>query len=212
MKNYQKTSQFIFAIIVIASFFISCKKEEERPTPTPTFPTPISNIVSQSMVDSLRAAGTNVYEGTTPPIVNGIYLMSPDSCVYDNSPGNFTGALFADYKFRFSNQDNSLFTLTVEQKNVSSGVLSSTPVYTYISGSGNNFSIFILRTISPGGIAVQQFNILSGTLTTAGVQNFKNTLFLRSKGSDPSNTLPPAGTIRLFVTGRSGLAANSTTF
>lgn len=211
MKNYQKTSQFLFSILIIATFIIACKKEETK-TPTPSFPTPISNIVSQSMIDSLRAAGTNVYEGTTPPIVNGIYLMSPDSCVYDNSPGNFAGTLFADYKFRFSNQDNSLFTLTVEQKNMSSGALNPTPAYTYISGSGNNFTIFILRTISPTGITVQQFNILSGTLTASGIQNFKNTLFIRSKGSDPSGTLPPAGTIRLFVNGASGLATNSTTF
>jgi hypothetical protein len=120
--------------------------------------------------------------------------------------------LFADYKFRFSAQDNSTFNIAVEQKNTSSGGLSPTPASSYISGAGNNFSIFVLRTLSPAGIPVQQFNILSGTLTAGGVQNFKNVLYLRSKGSDPGNTLPPAGTIRVFVTGEPGLAVNSATF
>ena len=145
-------------------------------------------------------------------IVNGTYFMHPDSCIFDNSPGNFAGTLFADYQFRFSAQDNSTYNITVGQKNTSSGALSPTPASSYISGNGNNFSIFILRTLSPGGITVQQFNVLTGTLTAGGVQNLRNTLYLRSKGSDPGNTLPFAGTIRVFVNGAPGLAANSTTF
>ncbi len=193
--------------------FSACKKSKDDSTPAgETFPTPIQSMITQSMVDSLRASGANVYSGIAPAIVNGIYYMRPDSCTFDNSPGNFAGTLFADYKFRFTNQDNTTFNITVEQKNTSNGNLSPTPVSSYISGSGNNFSIFILRTVSPLGVPVQQFNVLSGTLTAGGVQNFKNVLYLRSKGSDPGNTLPPAGTIRVFVTGAPGLAATSTTF
>jgi hypothetical protein len=164
------------------------------------------------MVDSLRAAGANIYDGTTPPIVNGIYLMHPDSCIYDNSPGHFTGTLFDDYKFQFTGQNNSLYTINVAQKAMSTGTLSSTPAYTYISGSGNNFSIFILRTSSPSGITVQQFNVLSGTLTSTGIQNLQNTLYMRSKTGDPANTIVAAGTIRVFVTGVPGLATISATF
>jgi hypothetical protein len=195
---------------------VSCKKSnpaaETNAAVTNNFPAVIKNIAPQGMIDSLRNTGTKVYDGTTPPIINGIYFMSPDSCVFDNSPGNFTGTLFSDYKFRFGTQNNTAFTIGVEQKALPSGNLSPAPAYTYISGSGNNFTVFILRTVSPLGITVEQFNILSGTLTAGGVQNFNNTLYLRSKGGDPSGTLPPAGTIRRFVTGGSGLAANSTTF
>lgn len=212
MKNYINVSTVLFVFMFFAFSFSACKKDSNTNMPTNILPTPISNIVSQSMIDSLRAAGTTVNIGTTPNIVNGIYLMQPDSCIYDNSPGNFAGTLFADYKFKFTNQNNTLFTIDVEQKNLVSNVLNATPAFTYISGNGNDFSIFILRTISPGGIAVQQFNILSGTLTASGVQNLQNTLYLRSKINDVGNTLPPAGTIRLFVTGGSGLASTSTTF
>jgi hypothetical protein len=209
-----KKLQICFLILTSGSLlFSACKKSEDDTTPAgETYPAPIQSMITQSMVDSLRAAGANVYSGTAPAIVNGIYFMHPDSCTFDNSPGNFAGTLFADYKFRFTNQNNTSFNITVEQKNTSSGTLSPTPVSSYISGSGNNFSIFVLRTISPQGVSVQQFNVLSGTLTAGGVQNFKNVLYLRSKGSDPGNTLPPAGTIRVFVTGAPGLAATSTTF
>lgn len=215
-KSGKNFSLFISNMLVL--FFSSCKKDNDtnlNPTPEPnpnSFPAVISNIVPQTMIDSIRATGAAVYAGSTPAIVNGIYLMHPDSCVYDNSPGNFTGTIFTDYKFRFSNQDNTLFTLTVDQKSIPAGVLSSTPVSTYISGTGNNFSIFLLRTVSPGGVTVQQFNVLSGTLTSTGIQGLQNTLYLRSKGSDPTNSLPPAGTIRRFINGGNGLAANATDF
>ncbi len=214
MKGSKFLVQLFLLVVTVTFVFSSCKKDSD-PDPvinTTTFPTPISNIVPQSMVDSLRAAGATVNAGTTPPVVNGIYLMQPDSCIYDNSPGNFAGTLFSDYKFRFSNQDNSLFTIMVEQKAIPSGTLSSTPVSTYISGNGNNFSIFLMRIVTASGIPVEQFNVLSGTLTAAGIQNLQNTLYIRSKGSDPGNIAPPAGTIRVFVNGASGLAATSTTF
>jgi len=212
----KKSSALIKWTAVFYSLFLvlgSCKKSNDLPAITgEIFPTPVSNQISQSMVDSLRVRGANVYSGTTPPIVNGIYFMHPDSCIYDNSPSNFAGTIFTDYKFRFTNQNNTSFTLNVEQKAIPAGTLSTTPVSTYISGSGNNFSIFVLRTISPGGIQVQQFNVLSGTMTAGGIQNLQNTLYVRSKGSDPGHTYPAAGTVRVFVTGVPGLAATSATF
>lgn len=199
---------FGFTLLIVSS----CKKNNDASVPpAETYPTAVSSIVPQSMIDSVRNAGAIINAGITPSIVNGIYFMHPDSCTFDNSPGNFAGTIFADYKFRFSGQDNTAFTTAVEQKNTSNGALSPAPLSTYISGAGNKFSIFILRTSSPSGVPVQQFNILSGTLTANGVQDFQNILYIRSK-NDPGNTLPPAGTIRVFKTGTPGLAVSSTTF
>lgn len=216
MNQMKKANRFVAVALLLftgAVFIISCKKSETGDNTQPdTFPTPIRSFISQGMVDSLRNAGGTIYSGTTPPLVNGIYYMHPDSCTFDNSPGGFTGTLFADYKFRFFNQDNTAFTLNVDQKNTSSGALSPTPATVYISGSGNNFSVFVLRTITPGGISVEQYNVLSGTLTPTGVQNFQNVLYVRKKGSDPTGSYPAAGTIRVFVTGAPGLATTSTTF
>lgn len=209
------TAKFSYAALLmfLISTGMSCKKSDPANNSNPdAFPAVIANIAPGSMIDSLRNIGATIYGGSTPAIVNGIYFMQPDSCVYDNSPGNFTGTLFSDYKFRFTNQNNTSFTINVEQKSIPAGNLSPTPAQTFISGQGNNFSIFILRTVSPSGIPVEQFNILSGTLTTGGIQNFQNILYYRSKGSDPGNTLPPAGTIRRFVNGGAGLAVTTTTF
>ena len=213
MKKLKKVFLFILILSTSGWGFPSCKKSDTvTPSNTGSFPAPISNIVSQGMVDSLRAAGATIHAGTMPPVVSGIFLMHPDSCIYDNSPGHNAGSLFDDYKFKFTDQNNTLFTVTVAQKNVVSGVINSTPVSSFVSGSGNDFSVFILRTLSPSGIVVQQFNVLSGTLTQNGIQNFQNTLYMRSKTGDPNNTIAPAGTVRVFVTGKPGLATISTTF
>ncbi len=214
MIKKNSITYFLSALVLTLSL-VSCKKETNNGSKlqdNTSFPTPIANFAPQSMIDSLRAVGAKVYAGSTPNIVNGIYFMHPDSCIYDNSPGNLTGIIFSDYNFKFSNQDNNLFTIGVEQKSLPAGILSSTPVSSYISGNGNDFSIFILRTVTPSGITVQQFNVLSGTLTPDGIQNFQNTLYIRSKVNDPNNTIAPAGTIRLFINGASGLAINSTAF
>ncbi|MEO7048524.1 MAG: hypothetical protein ABI091_24710 [Ferruginibacter sp.] len=214
MKNIKKAVPIIVVIFLNVIFLSSCKKDSSPGAGSgpETYPTPIANIAPQSMIDSLKARGANIYSGTTPPIVNGVYLMTPDSCTYDNSPGNTAGAIYADYKFRFSAQDNSSYTITVEQKILPAGTLSAAPVSTYISGNGNNFSIFTLRNQSANGISGQIFNVFSGTLTATGIKKLQNILYIRSKGSDPNNLLAPAGTIRVFINGGQGTAINSATF
>ena len=216
MKNVKIVFPLFVAFTVI--FFTACKKSDDvtttpAPTPSPlsTYPAPVRNEISRGMIDSLSAAGAHIYDGTTPPIVNNIYYMHPDSCTYDNLSGS-AGTLYSDYKFQFSAQNNTDFTIAVAQKTFPGGTLSSAPASAYISGSGNHFSIFLLRTISPSGIPVQQFNVLSGTLTSTGIQDLQNTLYMRSKGADPSNLVVPAGTIRVFINGAPGLAAVSSTF
>ena len=75
--------------------FRPAKKSKDDVTPAgDTFPTPIQSMITQSMVDSLTAAGANIYSGTTPAIVNGTYFMCPDSCIFDNSPGNFAAGYY----------------------------------------------------------------------------------------------------------------------
>lgn len=214
MKNTTSIHKLCFLFFAMLTIISACKKEDETGTPkTDTFPTPLNSFISQSMIDSLRAAGAAVYSGTTPPTVNGIYFMHPDSCTYDNSPAHSAGSIYSDYKFKFSSQNNTAFTVDVAQKSIPAGVLSSSPVYSFISGSGNNFSIFIIRTLTPSGVTVQQYNVLSGTLTSGGIQNFQNTLYMRSKVGDTDNALVvAAGTIRVFINGGSGLAATDTVF
>ncbi|MBS1741817.1 MAG: hypothetical protein JST81_02175 [Bacteroidetes bacterium] len=214
MKNSLLRTLMIGCFVMLS--IQACKKSKDDNTNNTdnsnVFPTVISNIAPQSMIDSLRNLGANVYAGSTPPAVEGIYFMTPDSCVYDNSPAASAGSIYSDYKFRFSNQDNSNFTVNVEQKAIPANVLSATPAKTYISGNGNNFTIFVLRTLTPSGITVEQFNVLSGTVTSGGIQNFQNTLYMRSKGDDPNNLVVAAGTVRRFVTGGSGLAASVSDF
>lgn len=205
--------QVLFTAVILTSILVSSCKKDDNNSPGPDqFPAPIANIAPQSMIDSLRARGSHIYSGTTPPIVNGIYLMSPDSCTYDNSPSNSAGNIYSDYKFRFSNQDNSAFTITLEQKTYPGGLVSTAPASTYISGSGNNFSIFTLRNQSAAGIPGQIYNIFSGTITSAGIKDLQNTLYVRSKGADPNNLLIPAGSVRVFINGGAGTAVNVSTF
>ncbi|HVM89154.1 MAG TPA: hypothetical protein VMT76_13275 [Puia sp.] len=207
-----KKTNFLSLIIVLilaGSFPVSCAKSNGTSQKNNN---PLSATITQTMIDSLNIAGAHINQGSTPPTVNGIFLMTPDSCVYDNSSGNFAGQLFDSYKFQFSNQDNAKWTVAVAQKDVSTGIANPAPVETYITGSGQNFTIYMYSTSTPTGVSVEKYNVLSGTLTANGIQSFQNVLYLRNKGSDPGNTVAPAGTIRVFVTGGSGLAGITSSF
>ncbi|HQG37728.1 MAG TPA: hypothetical protein PLK15_01245 [Chitinophagales bacterium] len=216
MKKFISTttiSRVPLLLLILIFCILSCKKETDKITneTKEPFPQKIKSFLTQSMLDSLRNAGAVINSGTTPPIVNGIYLMSPDSCIFDNMSPT-AGTLYGDYRFKFSNQDNTADTLTVEQKLVATGLTHQLPVFSYISGSGTKFSIFLYRNVSAMGITVEQYNVLSGTWTAAGIQNLQNSLYIRNKGDDPDNKVAKAGTIRVFVTGRSGLAVNTPIF
>ncbi|MFT3979166.1 MAG: hypothetical protein QM687_01765 [Ferruginibacter sp.] len=209
----RQISFIVWSFLLVAAMS-SCKKDNDNGNEVSEYPDPIQQFISQGMIDSLRNAGATIYSGKTPPIVNGIYLMHPDSCIYDNGNSASVGAIFSDYKFQFANQNNTSFTLDFAQKSVPANVLSNPPVQTFISGSGNHFSIFVLRNLSVNGsIPVEQYNVFSGTLTTGGIQNFQNVLYMRNKFGDESNVYVVAkGTIRVFVTGAPGLATTQTTF
>lgn len=211
MKNkFFFRTLLLFATVLM--FTLSCSKKDENinPKKEDVFPDQIKNFLTQGMLDSLRGAGATIYSGNTPPIVNGIYLLSPDSCIYDNTSA-LTGSIITDQRYRFSNQNNTNFTLTVDVKDLSTNALHQTAVKTFICGSGNNFSIFILRTIL-NTIPAEAYNVYSGTLTTGGVLHLQNCLYIRNKGDDPTHLVAKAGTIRLFINAGNGLAINIPVF
>jgi len=124
------------AFLAISIMITSCKKDKKTP-PSNTLPAIINTIISQAQIDTLKKHGTVINEGTTPPVVSGIFLLSPNVCSYDNSGGNFSGQTFDDYAYKFSNQNTANFTVRVDYADVGGGDVGSDSTATYISGSVN---------------------------------------------------------------------------
>jgi hypothetical protein len=211
-----KSVSYLSALFLISVVFISCSKSNTSTnnSSSSNLPAPVSSIASAADITSLKSSGMTINEGTTPPVVNGIYLQHPDSCIFDNSGNNSAGKFFADYKFRFSNQNNSSFAISVDLKDVTNYTDSASySANTYISGSGNSFTIFAQVNGSLGGVTYTELDTYSGTLTSKGVQNFQWSFYLKSKSSDPNNVhVVSVGTTRVFNTGAPGMATVTTNY
>ena len=189
----------LIIVLVISVAFSSCKKDKSAPASTNTkgLPTPVNTIISAAIIDTLKSHGVVINEGTTPPAIEGTYYVHPFVCSFDNSKFKLTGVTFTNYTYKFSKQNNSLYTVRVDY--VSSGAdHGSDSTATYISGNGNLFTIFTQVNGVEDGIKYVDLEILSGEVGTNGIKNFQEALYLKSKEADPNQDLIDVGDSRVL--------------
>ncbi len=197
-------------IAALLGLTLSCKKEEEVGK---GFSENIQNLVSKEMIDELRSRGLNLNEGTTPPVIEGIYLSSPHELVspYGEEDSYEAGYEFEDLKIRFSNQDQQNLSVKVDLKGSTNG----TGQGAFLAGSGNKFTLFseIVSHSEDGDedpYTATQIRIFSGELTDKGIKNLQTALIMKAK-TDPNDVLIPVGSGRIIKDG-DGLAAKTNSF
>jgi hypothetical protein len=208
-------TKILFATIIVSVAFTSCKKSKKVAPVGPlgaNYPYILNSIITPAILDTLQKHGLHVHAGLTPAIVNGIYLLSPDECLYDNTGDYSVGEDIDDYKYQFSSQDNTTYTVSVAYTDVTSNNDSgSDNAATYISGTGTSFTIFAQAQGTLSGVSYTTLSVFSGILTSGGIQDFQNGLFLKSKVGDADNeVVAPVGTIRIFE--NPDLSATQTSF
>jgi len=154
-----------FTITLLASILISCKDDENNNGNTD------NNIKNNTtVINALAAAGITTYDGNTPPSINGDYSTSPMQ-VY-NATGALTGNIGYNMTtiFKLSEQTSSGSIKFAEQISPN---LFANGKGCFITGSGQNFTIWMENTLSNG--AATAF-VLSGTLspTTGDFLNCKS--------------------------------------
>lgn len=210
----KKILNIAIAAGIVCIAFASCKKDKggNNNKLGSTFPQGVNNVITPDVLSKLKAAGATVNDGLTPPTVNGIYLLHPTYCAYDNSSDNAQGSIFDDYRFKFSSQNTSAFTISAEYKDIDSGTdFGADNSATYISGTGNLFTIYAQTTGTEDGISNTQLQLISGEISANGVKNLQLTVYLTSKGNDPDGELAAVGTTRIF-NDQDGSSETQTTF
>jgi hypothetical protein len=189
------------AYLLLLGFLASCKKSTIGTT-TPGLSQDIQNIVPTWLVDSLRNDGMAINEGQTPPVVDGIYLFSPNVCTYDNTGDFSVGRVIDDYKYKFYGQNNTNLTIMLDYKDVSNpGTDSSQGAGAFVSGKDSLFSLFIQTTGVTQGIDDTLLSVYSGKFTAAGIVNFQQALYIKGEGPGAAGILAPVGTTRIFEVG-----------
>lgn len=138
----------------------------------------LTSVIPAKYLNELKGYIT-IYEGDTPPNIEGLFLMKPLSLVKDSYDATIAGQ--APMYFEFSDQNPSKNTIRLRQEqNHATG----SAYGAYICGSGSNFTVFLDISGKDGNYWWKIGTILSGTMTSNGIQNLRYA-FVMLDNNDP---------------------------
>ncbi len=159
----------------------------------------IKNIVDDATLKTITDLGMPINKGSNPTSLVNFYKASPLTLKATNVLNDYAlGHVFSDYKFHFYAQDNAKLTIKFDYV---AGAESGTGLGAFISGEGNNFSVFVQVHSSSGGKPAEVIHIISGTITSTGISNFYFANFMLNNYGDTSGTWMANGHGRIFYDG-----------
>ena len=172
------------ALAAFSLFFASCKKDETtKKDEKPALSKDIQNIVPDSTLNKIIALGMPINKGTKPTSLTNIYLATPFLLKASNVPQDYAiGYKFTDYRVRLYDQDNDKLTIKLDYK---SGPESGKGIGGFLSGNGNDFSLFVKVLSFNSGDSAQNIQIISGTITPEGIKNFHFANFMIDNYGNP---------------------------
>lgn len=157
-------------------------------------PSDIQAIIPQEYID-LMSPYIPIYEGNTPPDIEGVWLVSPNELYYDSMGGTRDDYNFADDYLWFYEQksDNTLSMMSTQNLgdlSVAEGV--------FISGTGSNFTIYFneYSTFDDGAWLVKA-TLISGTKSGSRITNLRNA-FIILDDYDPNDHYMNVGDFRVL--------------
>ena len=168
-------------------------------------------IIPEETLRQIRAQGMPIYEGTNPPNIEGIYLLDNLRFHYSSDPGEkgFTkGDKAVNYKYRFYEQNG--VKLKSDYRALKFGVNDiATGSGAIISGSGNNFTVFLNHAAHTEGVKNNDIILISGEITPEGIKDLLLTLTVTEK-EDTNNQIMKVGVYRIFQ--HEGIARRETLY
>ena len=170
----------------------------------------IDDIIPPTLLTNLKNR-MNIYEGDTPPSIDGCYLISPAILVSSTLSKDKIGDEFADDYIKFTNQNSNN---SITYNSIQEGGDTSSSNSVSIRGTGNYFTAYFTaynnsHNDSDNATATSTTaTVISGEKTSSGIKNIKYAFLMISK-DDPDSILVPINTIRVFTDGDS-LAENTT--
>jgi len=133
----------------------------------------ITNIYTESQIAAIESLGFQINEGNNPPNIEGIFRL--ESIILTASTlSNDPLTNIAPANIVFENQNNTTLTVDYELDQNNGDAFG---VGSFISGSGNAFSVyFVGETNSAGSIHDTTFSF-SGTVSNVGIENAQFALF-----------------------------------
>ena len=156
-------------------------------------------IIPEATLRQMKDQGMPIHEGTNPPNIEGIYLLDKLKFLSSSDPDEryFTkGDEAADYKYKFYEQNG--VKLKSDYRALKFGVNDiATGSGAIISGSGNNFTVFLNHAAHTEGVKNNDITLISGKLTPEGIKDLVLTITVTKK-EDMGNRIMKVGVYRIF--------------
>lgn len=204
-KTYRYYGMMLVAIFM-AIGMAACGDDKDDDSDNGNKDTRIDQVIPSDIRKQV-AKYIPIYDGKTPPNVEGVYVMSPPMIVFDSTDNYDVGdSNFADLFLNFRNQNMSNNTIDFKEKQSTSV---DTASGAFISGEGNNFSVYFNTTGTWESITYKTALVVSGTKTSSGISNIYYAFIMTDKKNDVNNEVMDVGDFRVFKDG-DGLAEIST--
>lgn len=165
--------------------------------------TSVSNVLTETQLGAIESLGLEFNLGDTPPNVEGQFRIAPQIRVATTNPDAFPAGEnvpIVDFELTLSNQDNTARTIDLFIDN-ESNFFEIVSTDSFISGSGNAFTVYFQTETSFEGITIITAEVFSGNITESGIENFQRAfLMVDNNGNlDENNNVFPIGTGSYFI-------------
>lgn len=201
MQKILNSSLLFLAIACLISFFQSCKQKGEEKQVGPA--RRIQDVVSQDILDNLKARGMLINLGNTPPKLDFSVLISPMQLLsrYGEDDHYEVGRIIPDVHYRFYGQTEGQEITYEDESNVHSGEGQGA----FIIGTDNRFTIYSEEekvSWEKEVIRIKTVAIISGMLDGRAIRDFQYAFVVTEKtGDDYDQYVMPVGTSRIWVDG-----------
>jgi hypothetical protein len=182
------------ALLFSSILFISCKKEESLIEEN-GLSRSINDIMPQATLDSLEAYGMPIFKGGTPPELEGQYLSSPNVLVSSNIDEDEVGNKFVNTTITLSEQNNKYLSLKIEKTH---GDGNGEAYGGFVSGEGNDFSIFTEIKMYREQDSCLLAQVFSGTIASEAIVDFYESLIMLNNYGNPNGYYIEDGSIRVI--------------
>jgi len=132
----------------------------------------INNLIPDDIFEAIGELGIEIHGGRNPPNIEGTFIFSPAILVKSNfSDFAHPEDQFGDGRITFSKQDDD--DLTVFSEYIQGDIQDGSGSGSFITGSGNKFSVFVENSGTIEGYPQETVDIFSGEITPFGINNFQ---------------------------------------
>jgi hypothetical protein len=179
--------QIVFSLLasILLVSVSSCGSDDDDKKPSDDLSEDITNLVPAALLTEMKSLGMPIHGGLAPPDLTGTFRASPLELKASNIEGDpyQPGHIFNDYVVTFFDQDNEDLTVKVNYENAPE---SGEGIGSFISGTGNKFSVFAEINASANGDDARLIQVTSGTMTNTGIKDLYYSLFMLDNGDNSS--------------------------